>query len=134
MSLAVVDTLARTLYGEARAEELEGLVAVAWVVKNRAAQPCWWGNSIESVCLKAWQFSCWNEDDPNLPKMQAATLEDSVYRRCFAAAVLVLQGDIPDPTEGSTHYVNPDIVMPSWTDHMLETVQVGRHQFFKRRA
>lgn len=60
-----IDILARTIYGEARGEPWEGKIAVAWVVRNRAERGGWWGDTIREVCLKPWQFSCWNETDPN---------------------------------------------------------------------
>ena len=33
------DTLARTIFGEARGESLQGQVGVAWVIRNRADSP-----------------------------------------------------------------------------------------------
>ena len=59
--LTDIDTLARTLFGEARGELYGGRVAVANVIINRAAsQVTWWGNTVEEVCRKPKQFSCWD--------------------------------------------------------------------------
>src|SRR3546814_9887201 len=58
-----VDLLARTIWGEARGEPVRGMEAVAAVVMNRVARPGWWGRTVASVCTKAYQFACWNEDD-----------------------------------------------------------------------
>ena len=41
-----LDTLARTLWGEARGEGRAGMQAVANVIRNRAARPGWWGRSV----------------------------------------------------------------------------------------
>ncbi|VVO24210.1 hypothetical protein PS723_04459 [Pseudomonas fluorescens] len=62
------DILARTLWGEARGEGLAGQIAVAWTIRNRVNDgkaKSWWGEGYAGVCLKAWQFSCWNKNDPN---------------------------------------------------------------------
>ena len=65
-----VDALARTVFGEARGECLSGQEAVASVILNRVAFSgrrggYWWGNTVYEVCHKPWQFSCWNQNDPN---------------------------------------------------------------------
>jgi len=92
-----LDILAKTLWGEARGEGREGLIAVAWVIKNRADNPGWWGKSIELVCLKPYQFSCWNADDPNAPYLRGRKLiPPREYMRCREAAVAVLEGHEPD--------------------------------------
>src|SRR5688500_14492498 len=64
---SVLDTLSEneilglTLYGEARSEPIEGLVAVGSVIANRASDGKQrWGTSIRGVCLQPFQFSCWN--------------------------------------------------------------------------
>ena len=69
-----IDTLARTIYGEARGEDRQSKIAVACVILNRVQQrkQCGYRNidgrkipTIAATCLKPWQFSCWNEKDPN---------------------------------------------------------------------
>ena len=59
MTATAADTLARTLWGEARNQGQCGMAAVAHVVLNRAAHPRWWGHDIISVCRAPEQFSCW---------------------------------------------------------------------------
>jgi len=76
-----VDSLARTLWGEARGEGVEGMKAVACVILNRVKiaeekGKCWWGNNIIQVCQKPYQFSCWNRSDPNFKKLQAVDASD----------------------------------------------------------
>ena len=39
-----LDLLARTVWGEARGECFRGKLAVAWVARNRAEHPRWWGD------------------------------------------------------------------------------------------
>ncbi|MDY6408142.1 MAG: cell wall hydrolase [Pseudomonadota bacterium] len=76
------EILAKTLYGEARGEGISGLEAVANVILNRVKHPCWWGKSIQEVCLKPMQFSCWNTDDPNRKKLMEDLSADPVFNVC----------------------------------------------------
>lgn len=132
-----LDTLARTIYGEARSEGYQGMLAVGWVVRNRADAPSWWGKSVSEVCRKRLQFSCWNEDDPNLPLLKAATLEDPAFRTAYRAALGAYDRAEKDPTNGATHYVTtakPSFAKtwpPSWTLSMVPRGTVGAHMFYR---
>lgn len=136
-----IDITARTIFGEARGERgTEPLVAVAWVIRNRAnarvgvgaGKPMWWGGTPAEVCLKALQFSCWNPDDPNLGVIQAATLEQPRFAECFGVAALVLAGDtFPDPTKGATNYYRPGGPPPMWAATLLVTARIGAHVFLR---
>ena len=126
---------ARTVYGEARGEPFEGQVAVAWVIRNRAERPGWWGRDVGQVCLKPSQFSCWLANDPNRDVITSVNPDNPVYRRCLGIAALVLSGDLEDPTEASTHYLTVDrpewavAWPPKWARDMRKTVVIGGHQF-----
>ena len=121
-----IETLARTVYGEARGESYRGKQAVAWVVLNRAAGK----KKLADVCRAKWQFSCWNPDDPNRVKMGKVTLADSTFRDCMLAALSVVQGLAgPDPTEGSKHYHTP-AVAPFWGRGKEPVCRIGNHLFF----
>lgn len=131
-----IDILARTLFGEARGESDAGLVAVAWVVLNRVrfAQQkpygYWWGNDVVAVCLRPWQFSCWNQNDPNVSVIQNVTRDNPRFQDCVQIAKKVMAGQILDPTEGATHYHHVDLT-PHWTQNATKTVQIGAHLFYK---
>lgn len=131
VTFGAIDVLARTLWGEARGEPAEGKIAVAWVICNRVAKPRWWGRDVISVCRKPWQFSCWNENDPNRTKLLAVTPATESFLRCIARAAGVLAGIYTDPTGGATHYLNPHLADPDWDDGMIVTARIGRHVFFK---
>jgi len=107
--------LARTLLGEAKANDTESAIAIAHVVLNRMAYPNW-PNTISEVCLQPWQFSCWNQNDPNRGRIMAATAKkDKWFKECLQIADDVI-GDVPDnsdPTHRATHYHTP-AVHPSW--------------------
>jgi len=126
-----VDILARTIYGEARSESLQGQIAVAWVIKNRALKsPQYgWPKDISDVSQQPWQFSAWNDNDPNKAIMQALggqTLES--YKQI---ARDVLEGRVPDPTGDADHYYNPAVASPSWQNAGEKTAVIGNHLFRK---
>jgi spore germination cell wall hydrolase CwlJ-like protein len=127
-----LEILARTIYGEARGENFEGQIAVAWVVCNRyKAQKKIWGYTIEEVCQKPWQFSCWNDNDPNRGKALAATFVDDAYVQAYGIACLVLLGKLPDFSNGATHYHSTQTVPPTWAAALPMTAHVGKHIFYK---
>ena len=50
---------AKTIWAEACGEPIEGQIAVANVILNRARQGGWWGDDIAEVCCKPKQFTLW---------------------------------------------------------------------------
>lgn len=125
-----VDTLARTLYGEARNQGERGMEAVACVVMNRVRQPCWWGRSVITVCLKPFQFSCWNQSDPNCRVIKAVNTKDMAFRMALEIAQEAVDGQLADITGGATHYHTRSI-KPSWAGKLTFTCRIGEHLFYK---
>lgn len=129
--------LAQTLYGEARGENLLGIIAVAAVVMNRVRDIKRWPDDAASVCLQRYQFSCWLESDPNratLVRLNETTVKhDSGFRACWCVAEWALRGKAGDPTDGCNHYLNPEGVteMPPWARGIHPHRIIGRHNFYK---
>lgn len=107
---ADLDTMARTVYGEAERNDLADAVAIAWVIRNRAALPNWPG-TIKAVCRQRKQFSCWN-DPANVERLMQAA--DRWFEKCRAVSRDVLRGMTPDPTARATHYYATWIKEPRW--------------------
>lgn len=136
-----LDTVVRTLWGEARGESTEGKVAVAWVIRNRVdidlhndGKPDWWGEGYTGVCRKPWQFSCWNKNDPNYQYMSGAKrIPDIQYDVCQEIVLDVVDSIVDDPTDGATHYYNPKGVKntPAWVKGATFTGKIGNHLFYK---
>ena len=132
-----IDTLARTIWGEARGEGSAGMQAVAHVVLNRLAVSkkmgsYWWGNDVVQICQKPFQFSCWNKDDPNRGKLISLSAEDDIYfvtaRRIARRAIVGALGS--DITLGATHYHAAGI-SPYWGKHQKPVTTLGRHIFYQ---
>lgn len=126
-----IDVLARTIYGEARGEGMQGMQAVANVVMNRAKNPGWWGNDVISVCKKPYQFSCWNLNDPNYYKINTVTKEsDPVFEDALYIAQKAVSGQLTDLTDGATHYHAANIEIPNWAWEMSLKGIIGSHVFY----
>lgn len=127
-----IDTMARTLWGEARGEPLQGILAVAAVILNRAMHPHvhWWGTTVVGVCRARKQFSCWNSTDPNLPKLLAVTLDNDRFRICWRVAQDAMGGKLQDLCKlGATHYHTKSI-SPSWAERKVPCADIGNHLFY----
>lgn len=130
------DILARTIWGEARGESSAGKVAVAWTIRNRVfdgKEKSWWGEGYAGVCQAKYQFSCWNNNDPNYPFLNGARqIPFRELAQCRVVADQVIDDKVPDPTGGATHYYA--IAMkkaPTWTRGAKQTLNLGGHVFFK---
>lgn len=128
-----IDVLARTLYGEARGEDVKGMQAVAWVVVNRVRKgPPRFQGTVGGVVKAPHQFSCWNQSDPNAKLCASISEKDPLFALALYAAAGVLSGEVRDPTGGADHYhadwMRP---FPGWTRSMTKTAVIGNHIFYK---
>lgn len=139
---------ALTIHGEARGCTQEGRTAIAHTILNRCRLHSWWGknvspypdHSISAVCLKPWQFSCWNADDPNstlLTNLRAKyreAIQDKSCRASLKALIDALDGFVFDHTQGSTHYLTTALhnstKAPAWSSRG-DYIEIGAHRFFK---
>jgi len=118
----------QTVWGEARGETYQGKLAVANVILNRVRDPRW-PDTAYRVCHDKWQFSAWNENNPNRKKMQRLRADD-LNEECMEATLYAVASD-DDPTKGATHYFAQYIDTPRWAKEMVETTRIGTHRFFK---
>ena len=137
-SLTVGNLLTVLLYGEARGEPIESKVAHAWVIKNRVKDKRWPDNYYD-VILQRKQFSCFNDDDPNLLVLVDLAkrimdddweLNNAALNECWAIAHGQLSGWFIDNTKGANHY-NTVKCDPAWDDKMVLTAKYGKTEFFK---
>jgi spore germination cell wall hydrolase CwlJ-like protein len=125
------DYLIRTLVFEASGETEIGKVAVAHVILNRARIGKW-GDTVKDVVMRPWQFEPWMT---RRSEMEGLAQQDARYRDAARIADAVLLGEVPDPTAGATHFLNPVIVrdrrggtLPAWARR--EGLPIGRHTFY----
>ena len=91
-----------------------------------------WGDNIKDVVTHPWQFEPWMTRRKD---MEELSLDDPRYQDAAQIADAVLTGQIPDPTAGATHFLNPTIVrqrrggsLPEWARG--EGQPIGRHTFY----
>lgn len=129
--LTDLDILARTIFGEARGEPYEGMVAVGRTIANRWKSDKWYGAEfIAEVCQMPWQYSCWNRGDPTRQRMIDATYEEAKLRECMKAGLDAIDGKGPDWLRGCTHYHADHIRTPNWAEGKTPAGHLGNHLFF----
>lgn len=130
-----IDVLARTIFGEARGEPIEGMEAVACVVMNRVRISeikgrYWWGNGVIGVCQKPYQFSCWNRSDPSYQRLINVTDSNIHFATCLRIARRAVIGALNDNTNGATHY-HADYIFPYWAKGEAPVKTIGAHIFYQ---
>lgn len=129
-----------TAFCEASGEGPEGIRAVVWSIINRHHAARWYSAAtLAACCLVASAYSSWNTGDPNRRRALETSMTNEVMALCIEEARAAISGETQDPTEGATHYLNPDAVtvMPPWTlasSGAIQTVKIGKHLFFKNVA
>lgn len=127
-----IDYMARTAWGEARGEGINGMQAVINVIMNRVKAGSWYGATPKDVVLKKSQFSVWNKNDPNYTKMLAVTEDDKDFVQAVNLATLAWKHNLPDITNGATNYLALKSLskIPSWVASMEEVAVIGNHTFY----
>ena len=125
------DYLIRTIAFEASGESDDGKAAVAHVILTRKRSGKW-GDTIKDVVTHPGQFESWMT---KRAEMESLDVEDYRYRSAAQIADAVLAGQMPDPTTGATHFLNPTVVsqrsggsLPSWATG--GGLSIGRHTFY----
>ena len=135
-----LDVLAATIYGECRGETLAGKQAVAAVVMNRAAYaaanryPEFCSGTVRSACLAPWQFSCWNDNDPNRADIDSLDFSnpDAELTECLQVAHDALNGSLMDPTGGCLFYKTTSLPWPKdWGKKVAADIVIGRQSFYR---
>lgn len=141
--------VALTLWAEARNQPIEGVIAVANVIRNRFRVHLGSASSYADVCLARKQFSCWNDDptDPNhVAVLKLAAVWQSLPTKETSSAALpqalletqwiasgILSGALSrDNTYGSKWYMTRTqfATDPKWARGLLPAASIGDHLFF----
>ena len=112
--------IARMLFGEARNCSREEKRVIAYTAINRAKDGKKWnGETIKDSILKEWQYSCFNDNDPNKKKLMDPQRYDSKsWEECLTAADTVLGENSNSYNLGQTHY-HTLAISPKWAGSKL---------------
>lgn len=115
--------LATAVYFEARGESLEGQLAVARVVMNRASSgrypPDWC-----SVVKQPYQFSFVRHG-----QFPQADTNSNAWRKAEAIAELAAANIVPS-VDTNVLWYHANYVAPSWRHNLQEVRQIGAHIFY----
>ncbi len=116
--------LATAVYFEARGESLEGQLAVARVVMNRAAS----GRYPPSLCAtvkQPWQFSFVRHG-----QFPAINHGSSAWRKAQAITRLAMSNAVPSVSNDVLWY-HANYVAPSWRRNLQRASTIGQHIFYR---
>ncbi len=133
--------VALTLYGEARNEPIEGIVAVACVIRNRM-RTHYRGQTYREVCLAPWQFSCWKKEGGAANHAAVLALaasilneqpiEDAAFRECAWVADGVRLDTLRDRVGRSRHYHAAALTpLPKWAVGQIPAYRIHHHWFYE---
>ena len=118
--------IATAVYHEARGETLEGQLAVARVIMNRAASgkyPASWCGTVK----QPWQFSFVN---PRTGAIPFTDTNGDAWRKAVGVTRLAVANAIP--TLGSdVLWYHADYVAPSWGRRLTAVSKIGAHIFYR---
>jgi spore germination cell wall hydrolase CwlJ-like protein len=123
--------LARSVYWEARGQEVADMEGVASVVLNRVAAD----DFPDTVCGVvtdgqedgSCQFGWWCDGSPDDVE------EPEPYEIAMDVARRALNGELADPTDGALYFLGSG-EHPEWTSDMEQTAEIGGHVFFRPKA
>ena len=118
------ECLANAVYFEARGESLQGQLAVAEVVMNRAAS----GRYPASLCgvvVQPAQFSFVRRG-----RMPRADRSSEAWRRAVAVARIAAAGVAPRLLPSSCLWYHANYVAPSWGRRLARSARIGVHIFY----
>ena len=116
--------IAITILAEARGEGEAGMYAVDAVIAQRAFER---KRTPSAVCLKKWQFSCWNGKTlKNLEHL--LKVPQAKYALALAKNIKLLSRDF---VGFANHYHNNKIKLPYWAKGEKPVKVIGNHIFYK---
>jgi len=118
--------IAVAVYHEARGESLEGQLAVAKVIMNRAASgdyPTSWCG----VVKQPWQFSFVNPRTGYMPGVDQASAE---WRKALGVTRLAVANAVQS-VPGDCLWYHADYVAPKWRNNLRRVEKIGAHIFYR---
>lgn len=132
--------MALCVWRESRGEGLEAWKWVAWSIRNRLENRCWYNRSgmlSEVICLPQQYSSMTAKGDGQLStypiprRNQGTYAPDPTFLEILSVCEVALDSPLSaDPTSGATHFHDLS-VNPSWAKADKLTGQQGRLRFYR---
>lgn len=131
--------LTRLIVAEAGNQSTKGRVAVANVVMNRLNSPLSYlsggkgKKSIANVIQNPNAFESYTNE--NMFNEDFVDPTSDVYKEANFIAKKAISGELPDITQGATHFINPNVVikregkLPSWYYNLEKKLTIDDHEF-----
>lgn len=149
-SMTPQQIVAMTAYGENRGGGVNGMQSVINVIQTRRLYPTNYAyedlnilvatnSPYHAVCLKQYQFSCYNIGDPNRgillrlaqPGAFDAQLQvDASLRTAWNLVQSLEAGTLVDITGGANHYFAVTITPPWWVKDMVYRTTIAGQAFY----
>ena len=140
---AQIKCAADNIYWEARNQPIKGMIAVAWVVRNRVYDNRFPDNYCD-VIYEGPQRASWKNPDMMYPirhrcqfswycdgKADKIPTDDYfIYEIAHNIAFKVYYGMLSDFSQGATHY-HADYVRPRWAEKNQLITVIGNHLFYE---
>lgn len=123
---AEANCIAVAVYHEARGESLQGQLAVARVIMNRAASgkyPTSWCGTVK----QPWQFSFVNPRTGDMPGVDQSS---AAWRKALGVTRLATANAVPVLSTDVLWY-HADYVAPSWGRRLTRVNKIGTHIFYR---
>ena len=138
-ALSPAQVVAMTIWAEARAEAIEGEVAVGCVIRNRLLRPKRFADTWAGVCLAKWQFSCWipQGGEQNYRMLMSRCEASLAGAQPWPAQALwiaqgIISGAIEDRVVGADHYFASWMPKPpAWSKGLYPVTIIGVHRFYQ---
>lgn len=112
-----VTLLGMAIWAEARGTTSDARIGVGSVIRNRVGYNGRYGEGFSGVILRPYQFSSFNQGDPNREKMlrplenQGATAR-LVWDLCYEIADGIYRGELADNTFSAVFYYSAPLTQP----------------------
>jgi spore germination cell wall hydrolase CwlJ-like protein len=135
-----LETMTLTLYAEGRGEPHDGQLAVCYIILNRSQK---WKQGIKEICYAPNQFSCYNSNDKQYPKLveiadnfDKALSENQSLRKCYEVAYMTLSA-MGESIIGDATFYRVIGTKNKWFDGaiksgvLVKVCEIKNHEFFR---
>lgn len=120
--------LTMVLWRESRGEPDHVKTAVCYSILRRVQVGGWWGDTLQKVITKPWQYSSMSDPhDPQLVKYLIST--DTAAKQCWDIAEGCLTNSLPNKFPKADSYFDQSIPPPAWATPATFLGKLGKINF-----